>query len=424
MAYSIYNNVISQLAANYTPTKQIVHSKSELQELSSRIKKNNSNSPLFILNMNDSSEEFVLGAKESAVSLYQFIDELQDPDTSVFLSKRLNTDKKGVLEARITNAAEDHSEEPVTIKLHSLASTQFNVGNSLVEGAKNLIPGDYRFNVTINEESFQFHFKVGEDNRNDHVIHGVTDFINQSGIGIKAGFTPSGENRLSMTLESEDTGAADMLTFSLEDTEFPNFSMGLTEYLGLNNVVRFPENAKFSVNGEEKESLNNTITLNRVMKIEFKEPSDEEIVVSFERDAGQVLSSLESFVSDYNNALESFKNTNDAKINSSAALRHLTTPVKAHANELSALGINVDADGKMSIDPEYAESNIVNGSIPDLFIDSDFIDQFKSEIGKVATDPVQFVNKVIVAYPNIAKPAPLSPYASSAYSGMLFNAYL
>ena len=424
MAYSIYNNVISQLAANYTPTKQIVHSKSELQELSSRIKKNNSNSPLFILNMNDSSEEFVLGAKESAVSLYQFIDELQDPDASVFLSKRVTPDKKGVLESRITNAAEDHEEDPVTIKLHSLATTQFNVGESVVEGAKNLIPGDYRFNITINEEPFAFHFTVGENNRNDHIIHGLTDFINKAGIGVKAGFTPSGENRLSMTLESEETGAPSMLTFTFEDTEFPNFSRGLTEYFGLNNVVRFPENAKFSVNGEEKESLNNHITLNRIMKIDFIEPSDEEVTISFERDADKVLSSLDGFVADFNNAIDSFSNINDSKINSSAALRRITAPVLAHAGELRNVGIEVGEDGKLSIDREAAESNIINGTIPDLFIDSDFISSFKSEIGKVATDPVQFVNKTIVAYPNVQHPAPLQPYVSSMYSGMLFNAFL
>ena len=276
MAYSIYNNVISQLAANYTPTKQIVHSKSELQELSSRIKKNNSNSPLFILNMNDSSEEFVLGAKESAVSLYQYLDELQDPDASVFLSKRLNTDKKGVLDATITNAAEEHSETPVSIKLHSLATTQFNVGESVVEGARHMLPGDYRFNVTVNEEPFQFHFKVGENNRNDHIIQSLTDFINKAGVGVKAGFTPTGENRMSMTLESDETGAPSMLSFTLEDTEYPEAGSGIAEYYGLNNVVRFPENAKFSVDGVEKESMYNSVTLNRVMKIDFKEPSDED----------------------------------------------------------------------------------------------------------------------------------------------------
>ena len=295
----------------------------------------------------------------------------------------------------------------------------------MVEGAKHLLPGDYRFNININEESYAFHFKVSEENnRNDHIIHGLTDFINKAGIGVKAGFTPSGENRLSMTVESDDTGAPSMLTFTFEDTEFPNFGQGITEYFNLNNVVRFPENAKFSVNGEEKESLNNHITLNRIMKIDFTEPSDEEVTVSFERDAGKVLSSLENFVSDYNSALESFSNVNDSKINSSAAIRHLTTPVLQHANELRNVGINVEDDGKLSIDPQVAEETIINGQLPDLFLGSDFITDFKAEIGKVATDPVQFVNKTIVAYPNIQHPAPLQPYVSSMYSGMLFNAYL
>ena len=52
----------------------------------------------------------------------------------------------------------------------------------------------------------------------------------------------------------------------------------------------------------------------------------------------------------------------------------------------------------------------------------DFTDSILKKINDVSLNPMQYVEKTIVAYKNPGHNFP-APYAASAYSGMMFNYY-
>lgn len=45
------------------------------------------------------------------------------------------------------------------------------------------------------------------------------------------------------------------------------------------------------------------------------------------------------------------------------------------------------------------------------------------KMSDISLNPVDYVDKVIVTYPNTAKPGFTNPYLTSIYSGMMFSSY-
>lgn len=422
MASSVYNNIISNLYSTFTPASTSLHSKSELKELSSRILKNNTSSPTYILNINEDSESFLVNMKNKVLSLRANVDMLQNDTDSVFNSFTVVSDDPDIASASLLPDREPTDASPVFLQIHSLATTQLNQGKA-VSGASHILQlGNYAFNATVNEDVYRFKFNITSDNTNSSIVTKLTDFINQSQIGIKASYTKDKESHYTMSIESEDTGAPAPLTFSFEDTEYPNYSQGLTEFLQLNNVVRYPSDSSFNLNGQEKTSISNNITLGGALSVSFNSASDDIVNISYSPDSDKILSAVSGFVDDYNEILES-AGSSQAESGSSLENR-LSLNVRRFARTLSEVGINVDDRGALSLDREAAKQHIEDGKLADLFLNSNFIDRFKSDLDTIATDPVQYMNKVVVSYPNLRHPAPLSPYVTSMYSGIMFNRYL
>ena len=94
-----------------------------------------------------------------------------------------------------------------------------------------------------------------------------------------------------------------------------------------------------------------------------------------------------------------------------------------YAAPLSDIGVNITEDGSVDFNEEAMQKAISDGSMDQGFEDiKDFDKDLYRKSNQVALNPMNYVEKTIVAYKNPGKNF-ATPYTTSAYSGMLFNSY-
>ena len=95
-----------------------------------------------------------------------------------------------------------------------------------------------------------------------------------------------------------------------------------------------------------------------------------------------------------------------------------------HRASLTSIGLTVDEDGSISIDKEILSQALSPDNAEETF---NTLSEFKNAIGEkadnVAINPMNYVNKVVVAYKNPGKNFN-TPYISSIYSGMMLDKFL
>ena len=93
-----------------------------------------------------------------------------------------------------------------------------------------------------------------------------------------------------------------------------------------------------------------------------------------------------------------------------------------YRDALGNLGINIESNGSLAIDSEKlravaGESEDIGATFSTL---KDFSNSMIRKSNQVSLDPMQYVNRKVVAYKNPGHNL-TSPYTSSIYSGMIFN---
>jgi flagellar hook-associated protein 2 len=93
------------------------------------------------------------------------------------------------------------------------------------------------------------------------------------------------------------------------------------------------------------------------------------------------------------------------------------------AQPLSEIGIEITEDGSIDLDENMLQDSMADGKISEgLDHMKDFAKALYRKAGQVTLNPMNYVDKTIVAYKNPGKNF-ASPYITSAYSGMMFNSY-
>jgi flagellar hook-associated protein 2 len=144
--------------------------------------------------------------------------------------------------------------------------------------------------------------------------------------------------------------------------------------------------------------------------------------IGLKDDFDSLSENIHSFAESYNTFLD-----NAASYNGSQKSRQLLDEIsyitRHYAPELSQSGLSFDANGTLSIDEEQLRSAASHsGSSDTLSSIKDFANSMLRKSNQISLNPMQYVNKTIVAYKNPGKNFP-APYITSAYSGMLFNNY-
>jgi len=423
MNTTIYNNLLT----TFDPyTTKHVNNSTELRSVVKRIRKQTQTSPVYLLNFTNAKQSFVLGVKESSMKIHDSLQTLaDDSENGVFAQKKARSSDLEQVGAELLDTDADHLPNAFSIRVKQLANSQVNQGKEYYETGKGLAAGSYQFRVMVNDVGYDFQYNIRKDANHREVIEGLSDFITKAKIGINAEPYSSGDGKIAMRLESTMVGTPDgNAIFSLEDKSSEGKGRGIVEYYGLDHVAIMPKSAVFDLNGTEKTSLSNEFTLGRAVKISLRKPSDVETTIDYHPDSEAIISSVEEFVSSYNSLIDHNLTFEQKTGTQSKLLNELKKLSEPFANELESCGISFDEEGHMTLDTSLATQAIEAGDMQKMFQpDSAMTNRMFAKTDQIKINPIEYVDKKVVSYPDFTKPPRGYSYITSLYSGLLFNFY-
>lgn len=424
---NVYNYYIQDYVSR-TPHYS-THKRRELRDIYKNIVKLSASEPLYKIDLSEEKQACALSIKENALSLKDISRKLQDTPL-LHTAGVHSSDSKSVRAALLHRM--DLSDFPegthYDIEVQQLASGQRNVGYLLPSESAPLPEGSYHFTVSFEQEQYSFRFNVANDSSAFDLQSKLADFINKTGIGLNAQVALHKEMGISrLELTAKQTGIYGKSSFALRDTEKPEAAeAGLVDTFGLNHVSSPAQNALYSVNDVSYTSPENTAAYADTLLLTFYSATEAPVTVTPVHDRTVVYDALEEFTLSYNRLVQAGKKTVQENKSSAFLLRGLSHLVASHYSSLNSIGINADEEGYLTLDPERVEQAAVSGDADFVLRqDSSFLKALSSRLESIILNPMRFVDKKLVAYPDPTAPVSerTSPYTTSIYTGMLFNNY-
>ena len=405
------------------------HKKRELRDIYKNIVKMSASEPLYKIDLSEKKQACALSIKESALSLKDVSRSLQD--ASLLHTAGVHSSSPVHVQAALLHRmelSEFTDNTSYSVEVSNLATGQHNVGDLLPSETPPLSEGSYRFTVSFGQEQYSFRFQVNVDSSAFDLQSKLADFINKTNIGLKAQVALHKELGISrLELTANQTGEFGKSAFTLQDTEKPEGAeKGLVEAFGLNRISSPAQNAHYSVNGTSFESPENVVTYNDTLLLTLRSATDEPVSVRPVPDRTVVYDALEEFTLSYNRLVQAGKETVEENKSSALLLRGLSHLVASHYSSLSSIGITANEEGYLTLNPEAVEQAAVSGDAEFVLrTDASFLKSLDSRLESVILNPMRYVDKKLVAYPDPRAPISerTSPYTTSIYSGMLFNNY-
>lgn len=427
MVYDVYNYLVSDYV-HKTNTQYKAHNNSELKNIYNKIVKMGQKTPMYLFHLSDDVESFALGLKDSSIQLANTFSYLTNHDnSSVYSLKTAYSEDTGIADASITSTDYSNLPEPFMLEVHSLAKNQKNLSNFFHSDYSNLPEGTYYFAIETDENTYEYKLQIPKKAPNEKVFASIVSSINLGSCGIHASIIHDKKhNQIQLSLESETTGTSDgSLIFNIYDLpEKSTSEKGIVSCYGLNQVRQTPENSSFSLNGEEKTSMNNEFTLRHSIRLSLKSVSDTPIQISYQADCDKILSKLNNALDSYNHLIDFAKENKEIHPRSSLFVKEIKNMIVPYENEFKNIGIVLDDASHLSYDPIVTNKSIIDGEFENFFSDdNEFVHKFLGKLNTIILNPVEYIEKTVVTYPNPLKPNFPSPYVTSIYSGMLFNNY-
>ncbi len=405
------------------------HKKRELRDIYKNIVKMSASEPLYKIDLSEQKQACALSIKESALSLKDVSRSLQD--ASLLHTAGVHSSSPVHVQAALLHRmelSEFTDNTSYSVEVSNLATGQHNVGDLLPSETPPLSEGSYRFTVSFGQEQYSFRFQVNGDSSAFDLQSKLADFINKTNIGLKAQVALHKELGISrLELTANQTGEFGKSSFSLYDTEKPESAeQGLVEVFGLDHVTTPAQNAHYSVNGTSFEATENTVAYNDTLLLTLRSATDEPVSVRPVPDRTVVYDALEEFTLSYNRLVQAGKEAVGENKSSAFLLKGLSHLVASHYSSLSSIGITANEEGYLTLNPEAVEHAAVSGDAEFVLrTDASFLKALDSRLESVILNPMRFVDKKLVAYPDPRTPISerTSPYTTSIYSGMLFNNY-
>ena len=420
----VNSNIYNHLSAQLVPQKRnTTHKSSELKAVYSNMAKLNKQSPLYLVSLSEQKQEHIIDIKESALTLKDVADSFSDPDSKVYSQKTLYSSDEETITGAFRRQPKDELPAALTIQVDSLAREQVNIGEYLRSDDRNIPAGAHRFAIDTSEGLSQFSLSVSLGDTNLDIQNHLADMINSRELGINASVLREGGSGALM-LQSTETGAPASSTglhFSLKDE---NGGQGITSVFGLSNVAVRPADSQFSINGEPHSSASNHISINQIVELDFHKASGKPVEISFVPDTRYAKEQLESFMSAYNNLVGLAEKEGHVAIGSRSLLRDISGIVEKHKDTLERAGITVDDTGRLSMADSENTNLFKEETLSELFkADSEFRKDIAQATDRLTLDPMAYINKLIVTYPNKEDKAAGATYTQSLYSGLMYNNY-
>lgn len=414
-SYNYYTQAYSQMYSK-PATKYDTHKSTELKNLYKKMVSTNKQSPLYKITLSEDTQNYVLGIKSAAVELKNLSSFLSDTTDPIYEDRTAYSSDVNFVKARLTTSDYSKIPQSLSFEIKSLATPQRNESKMLLKDSASIYPGTYTFSITKEDETYHYQITTKKTDSNQTIMKNLKNFINQSDIGIKASIKYK-NNRCAMVLESERTGT----DFQLSDV---SPSTGIVSIMRLNKVVAKATNAEFTINGDTKVSSTNEITINNSMEIDLLAPTEKAVSIDLGLDGTRIIEKAKEFVSSYNYLNSLATDHLETQQSAKKLLADMTSVTEKNKDALERAGFLLSEDGSIKVDESLLVQGIESGEFVDLFAD---ISSFKNDIIKKADalslDPMSYVDKTLLTYPNFKHSFP-NPYMPSMYSGMLYNQYI
>lgn len=435
MAYNsvidnVYNHYLTTYAPKSTDSKYDTHKKSELRGIYNSMLKLNKDAPLYILDSSKDSREFVVGLKENARELRNTIASLGGLDDDNLFNKKVaySTDEDMVSATYIGDASSDDAPS-FNIEVTSLAEGQTNLGYALESDAKaSLVPDTYSFDININDLNYEFQFNIREGDTNKDIQDRLARLITNADVGIDADVLSNGKGASALRLTSATVGlkVGRETIFDVSESNSSK-SSGAVEYLGIDFTSKQPSNAEFLLNGEPRSASSNHFTIDKQYELNLNAVhtyEGQEATVGVKNDLDSITENVENLLSGYNNFISVASEYREGHPASSKLLNEMERLVSYYKNDLTSIGLDSSSDGKLELDEKNFKAALVAGEdySSSLSTIKDFASSVLRKANQISLNPMEYVDKTIVAYKNPGHNF-TAPYVSSNYSGMLFNSY-
>lgn len=424
---AVYNNYLT----TYTPkavTRYDTHKKSELRSVYNSIVKLNKEAPWYLPTTNQDTQRYAVDIKENARDLHNTIAQLGGLEEDGLLNKKsaYSSDETVATASYIGSQRPEEEIPNLELEVHSLASSQENLGLFLPDAKSELTPDVYSFDIGINGMNYEFQFAVGESETNRDIQERLVRLINNAGIGISADLSEAdGQTALRLTSDATGLGAGKEQLFSVSDDKTSKRA-GTVEYLGLDYTSRKAANATFSVNGEERSSSTNRFTVNKLFEVKLTGTTGEDssVQIGLKTDVDSLTDNISHLIGGYNDFIKAASSYLETQAKSRQLIREFKGIAGLYLNSLEPIGITLAEDGTMKVDSDLLRQTALESEdLPANFGTlKDMSNALLKKSNQISLNPMNYVQKTIVAYKNPGHNF-ISPYVTSAYSGMMFNSY-
>ena len=426
MISSVYSYYLSQYG-NKSNSKYDSHTRTQLKNTYSKVVKINSQTPVYKLDLSTAAQKYAIDLKEHARALENITEDLSDgaDGTMTFKKSAVSSNASAVNASYITDFGAASDDESFDINVKQLACSQLNTGNYLQPRSKHIKPGEYSFDLSINDVIYEFQFKVDNSETTNNIQNKIARLINRSNIGLTANIKEDNLGNTAINIESEATGinGTTPVIFSIKSD--PPSNQPLIDTLGLDRVTQYPANAIFDVDGDERSSMSNSITINKAYDVKLSKVTEEPVTISLKADADSIVESLNELVAGYNNLISVTNDENNNHFQGTEKLQNeIASIARSYKKQLADSGLSLNKDGTISADKEV----IINADNKDALSHiyeslNSFKNSIKEKAEDIALNPMDYVNNKIIAYKNPLRSFP-DPYNLSAYTGMMFNGYI
>ena len=428
---TVYNNYMTTYAPRQL-TKYDTHKKSELRSVYNSIVKLNKDAPWYLPTTSTDTQHYAVDLKENARELHNTIAQLGGLESDgLFRKKSAYSSDTDVVDVSYVGADATSGVAPeFDLEVRELATPQENLGYFLPDLATTLSPATYSFDIAINDMNYEFQFNISEGDTNRQILERLSRLINNADIGLSAEVAQS-DSRYALKLTSDATGIpanGKAAHFQVSDDHTSKTS-GVVNYLGLNYISHPAGNAAFLINGEERSASSNHFTIGKTFDVRLKaiSPEGRPAHIGLKTDTESITDNVVQLIGGYNEFIKAASSYLETQSRSRQLIREFSSIASRYGSSLESMGMHLQEDGLLSVNDEVlqqtAQTAAASGDDLSAFsVLKEFSNSILHKSDQIALNPMDYVDKKIVAYKNPGHNF-ASPYITSAYSGMMFNSY-
>lgn len=422
----VYNNYLTSYASKQV-TKYDTHKKSELRNVYNSIVKLNKDAPWYLPTTSKDTQHYAVDLKENARELHNSIAQIGGLEKDgLFRKKSAYSTDNDVVEVSYIGSDSTGVSPEFDLEVQQLATPQENLGYFLPDLPATLSPATYSFDIAVNDMNYEFQFNIGEGDTNRQITERLSRLINNAGIGITADVAES-DSRYALRLTSDATGVPNGKAnhFRVSD-DHTSKTAGAVDYLGLNYISHPAGDAAFLLNGEARTASSNHFTIGKLFDVQLKavSPEDKPVHVGLKTDTESITDNIVQLVGSYNEFIRNASSYLETQSRSRQLIREFSSIASRYGSSLENMGMHLQEDGILSVNDEVLRQTAAESGndLSGFDVLKDFSSSILKKSDQVALNPMDYVDKKIVAYKNPGHNF-ASPYITSAYSGMMFNSY-